>query len=452
MFRITKRFVVIASMLASVLIATTKAQPPEMPLELDLATAIRMADQYNPLLNQAREQIRESSGALDVTRSSVLPKLNAFGTYQVDQQDRIGTFGAESEPDEELWRAGVQLNQPLFAGGKSAAAIKAGKFDRESVIQDARARRISTMADIYRKYFDALLAREVISVQQESLDLIDQQLKIAKNRFDAGAGPRFDVLQAEVRVANAKPPLIRAHNEYRTSIDDLRTSMGAVFAENTGPTNILLTGTWDEQPPAYSLDEAVRRALDNRAELSSIRTRREAAAERVKRYKRDRMPTLDFYANYSMENDRFSSGDVTLEGWQAGVEANLTLFEGGRIRGQVAQAQSQLDQLVFEEESIRLAIELEVRSAWNNAEEAGEILAASELVISQAEEALRLAQNRYNVGSLTQLDVLTSQLEFTKAKLEHVTATHNYNLALIDLKRAVGEMPGDRFLAGDEKG
>jgi len=420
---------------------------PVLPTELDLATAIRIADLNNPLLNQAREKIRESSGTLVITRSSILPKLDAFGIYQVDQQDRVGSFGGESDPDDELWSAGVEFRQPIYAGGKSKAAIRAGRYDRESIESDAQTKRMQVMTDIHRKYFNALLAREVIGVQQESLDLIQQQLAIAKNRFDAGAGPRFDVLQAEVRVANARPPLIRAQNEYRISIDDLRTTMGAVYAEDSGPTNVTLTGSWNEQPLTYSLEEAITQSLTNRPELVSADKQRAAATERVRRYKREHNPTLDFFANYSFENDRYSPGSETLEGWQAGLQAKMQIFEGGRIRGQVVQAQSQLDQIMYQEEAIRLAIELEVRSAWNNALEAKEIQDASELVISQAEEALRLAQNRYSVGALTQLDVLSSQLEFTRAKLEHITAAHNYNLALIDLQRAVGEMPGAHYLA-----
>jgi len=419
---------------------------PILPETLDLATAVQIANINNPILNQAREKIRESSGALDITRSSVLPSLDAFGLYQMEQQDRVGSFGGSSEPDDETWRAGIQLTQPLYAGGKSRAAINASKYDRESVEYDAQTRQMQTMADIHRKYFNALLAREVIVVQQESLDLIQQQLEIARNRFNAGAGPRFDVLQAEVRVANARPPLIRAQNEYRISIDDLRTTMGAVYAEGSGPTNIVLTGSWSEKPFLSTLEEAVNLSMTNRTELVSVSKQRAAANERVKRNKREHNPTVDFFANYSFENDRFSPGSETLEGWQTGFQANLQIFEGGRIRGQVVRAQSLLDQIIYQEDALRLSIELEVRSAWNNALEAKEIQDASELVISQAEEALRLAQNRYSVGALTQLDVLSSQLEFTRAKLEHVTASHNYNLALIDLQRAVGKIPGGQYL------
>jgi len=422
------------------------ADMPILPETLDLATAVRIANLNNPLLNQTREKIRESSGALEVTRSSILPSLGAFGLYQSEQQDRVGSFGGTSEPDDESWRAGIELTQPLYAGGKAWAAIKARKYDLEAIESDVQTRQMQTMTDIHRKYFNALLAREVILVQQESLALIQQQLEIAKNRFDAGAGPRFDVLQAEVRVANARPPLIRSQNEYRISIDDLRTTMGAVYAEGSGPTNIVLTGSWNEHPFLPSLEEALTLSLTNRPELTSTSKQRAAAIERVKRYKREHNPTLDFFANYSFENDRFSPGSETLEGWQAGLQANLQIFEGGRIRGQVVQAQSQLDQIIYQEDALRLSIELEVRSAWNNALEAKEIQDASELVISQAEEALRLAQNRYSVGALTQLDVLSSQLEFTRAKLEHVTASHNYNLALIDLQRAVGIIPGGQYL------
>ena len=85
-----------------------------------------------------------------------------------------------------------------------------------------------------------------------------------------------------------------------------------------------------------------------------------------------------------------------------------------------------------------LEVEGEVREAYYNFLEAKSILETSQLVIQQAEEALRLARNRYQAGRGTQLDVLQSQLQLTRAKLEHSTALHDMKLASIEIKRAVG--------------
>jgi len=422
---------------------------PTLPLDLDLPTALRMADAINPDLSRSRERINERKAALKVTHSSMLPDLTAFGLYQLEDDGRTGSFGGDNPPDDEQWRAGVELLQPLYSGGILCASDRARRHELQAVRDDVITTRARILSNVYRAYYDALLAREVVKVQEESLDLIKRQLDIARNRFDAGAGPKFDVLQAEVRVANARPPLIRAVNDFRTAIETLRTSIGAIYPDGPGPTNVVLSGSWDTTPSLGDLDTAVETALQNRSELRSLQQLRDAALETVKRNRGERAPKIDLFANYAVENVRYSADDDTLDGWQAGVKATLSIWEGGKVSGQIAQAQSVYDQLAYQVETRRLDIELEVRNAWNDAEEAREILDAATLVITQAEEALRLAQNRYSVGALTQLDVLTSELELRNARLEQITAARNFQLAAIDFSRAVGSVPGKEYV-GEE--
>ncbi|HMP90659.1 MAG TPA: TolC family protein [Kiritimatiellia bacterium] len=417
-----------------------------LPLNLDLPAAIRMANEQSPVILEARERINEQAGVLTVSKSSRLPDINAVGLYQWEEESRSGSFGGPNPPDEDYWRAGVELTQPLYAGGILSAAVRTRTYQSLALDAQVIATRNDVFTDVFRKFYYAMLTREVIRVQEESVSLLERQLSLARNRFEAGAVSRFDVLQAEVRLANARPPLIRAHNQYNLAVDDLRTTIGGVYPEGMGPTNVTLSGDWTVLTMPDSLTDALESATRNRPELTALAMNSEASRAWVERMKRQRAPRINLFANYGIENDRFSPGNERLEGWQAGVEARLNIWDGGRIRGEVAQAQSQLDQVLLQQHARHLSIELEVRNAWNQAEEAREILTASELIIDQAEEALRLAENRYNAGTLTQLDVLASQLDYTRAKLEHLTALHDYHVALVEMYRAVGETPGIQFV------
>ncbi len=431
----------VALLLAGRSFAADPLESPDMPQTLDLQTAIEMARLHNPQINEARERVREQSGVLTASESSRLPNLSGFGQYQVEDESRSGSFGGPNPPDDEYWRYGVGVTQPLYYGGVLNASIRSRRYElraREYQLVSVMDRVIS---DIYRKYYDALLAREIIAVRKESLTLLQNQLQLSKNRFDAGAGAKFDVLQAEVRVANARPPLIRAQNDYVVAIDDLRTSLGAVFPDGMSPTNVVLSESWITPPPAAPLDVAITTAVTNRPEMLDAIMQREAAREWVIRASHQRSPRINLFADYTVEHDRYAdSGSEQLDGWLAGVEATISIWDGGRIRGETAQAQSQLDQTKLREQALRLGIELEVRTAWNKATEAREILDASEQVINQADEALRLAENRYSAGAITQLDVLSSQLELTQAKLEKITAERNHTIALIELQRATGTL------------
>lgn len=429
------------SMLAGLVVATAEPVPaPTLPTTLDLPQALAMAMEHNPEINEARERIREQEGVLEVSLSSRRPDINGFGTYTWEEDTRTGSFGGPVMPDDTYWRAGVELTQPLYAGGVLNAAVRSRRFELEALLQQVKATEARVMADVYRKYYNALLAREIIAVRRESMALLENQRQLALNRFEAGAGARFDVLQADVRVANARPPLIRAENDYLVAIDDLRTTLGAVFPDQATPADITLSDRWNQPELTMDLPSAIQQAVAERPEMQQAIMAREAAREWVRRVSRQRAPQINFFANYAAENDRFAAESTTLDGWQAGVSASLRIWEGGRIRGEVAQAQSQYDQLKLQEQTLRLDIELEVRTAWTGAAEARAILDASVQTSDLATEALRLAENRYAAGAITQLDVLTSQLELTQAKLERITAERNYALAFIDLERATGRL------------
>ena len=419
-----------------------------MPSTLNLARAIQLAYDHNPVINEAREKLVEQDGRLTSTESARLPKFSAFGLYQWDDEERLGRFGGPDSlpPEQESWRAGIDLTQPIYSGGLLNATIRARRFETLALESEVTAAQSRVLANIHRNFFGALLAREVVAVQNESIGLLKQQLELAKNRYDVGAGAKFDVLQAEVRLANAQPALIRAENDYRLAVDQLRTSLGATYASGEGPESISIEGNIETQPEIMPLDAALNEAMEHRPELKALANRRDAAEQDVARARAQRSPSVDLFANYGMENDRYNPEGDPLQGFEAGVQAKMSLWDGGRIKGEVAQAKSRLAQTELREEATRLNIELEIRNAWNEAGEAAEILRAAELVIQQAEEALRLAENRYGVGAITQLDVLSSQLEFTQAKLNRITAVHDLNVAMVELDQAIGRVPGKQFL------
>jgi outer membrane protein len=423
------------------------APNPVMPAEIDLATAVNTAYQNNPLINEARERLVEQEGLLISTESLRLPRIGAYGLYQQEDSDRSGSFGGGgAPPDEEYWRAGIDFSQPLYAGGQLNATVQSRRLEGEALEAEVQSALSRSLTQVHLNFFNALLTREVIGLQEESIALLQEQLTLASNRYVAGTGARFDVLQAEVRLANARPALIRARNDNRIAIDRLRTSLGSVYAEGDGPESINLSGDFDAVPDLPELDALLQEAMQERPDLRAFVFRREAAEQNVRRAAAQRSLDVDLVANYGWEHDRYNDDADPLEGWQAGIQARLPIWESGRIRGEVAQAKSRQAQVEWRENSARLAAELDVRNNWNRAREAREIMEASELVIAQAEEAMRLADNRYRVGAITQLDVLASQLDFTKARLDHITAIHDYRVALVELDQATGRIPGAELL------
>ncbi len=412
------------------------------PRRLTLSEALQIADQHNPLLLEARERQNEQSGRRRTTHGSAKPDAEAFGSYLIEDDGRVNSFGTGNAPDDTQWIAGVRVRQPLYSGGRLAAAMEREDFRADALVEAESEIQMQVFTEVHRHYFDAVLARSRVEVQTESLRLLEQQLELARNRFDAGAAPRFDVMQAEVRVASANPPLIRARNEYRIALEDLRATLG-LSGLGLAASDVELVDEPVEVPGLPVVADALDEAMRQRPDLLRLELERKAAEADFRVARRKRAPEIDFVANYTVENDRFSpDSSETFEGWLVGLEASLPVWEGGRLRGEAEQARSRVEQSRLREEQHRLSIEVQVRKALHRAEEAREILQVSELLIAQAEEAHRLAENRYRAGSLTQLDVLSAALDLTQARLEQVEATRDFRVEWVELQRAMGRLPG----------
>lgn len=445
-----KRFMksILGLTLSCVLAASGQEEPSvaHLPAELDLATALNLAVRNNPALLRTRERIEEMMGRSQAIESVRWPAVGLTGTYVTEEDDRLQTFGPGAEPDADSWEAGVQFTQPLYSGGRLKAQVKAQRSEAYSLDEQVQTALLDVLTDVHRKFYDALLARESIAVRVESLSLLEQQWQLAKQRFDAGAGPRFDVLQAEVRLANARPPLLRAQNDYRLALNALRSAIGLPFDTGTEEEPIRLLGDLSGPMDVPDREAAIREALEERPERQQLKYDLEAAEYRWKERKAQHAPSLNAFGDYSFSKNRYGDDPSTLEGWRLGVRVSLPLWEGGRIRGEVREARSLIEQLRLQDEELSLAIELEVRQALHNLDVSQKILETSELVIQQATEALRLAENRFKVGEITQLDVLASQLELTQARLEQIVVSRDYRMHRVLLDRALGRVPGGEWL------
>ena len=194
------------------------------------------------------------------------------------------------------------------------------------------------------------------------------------------------------------------------------------------------------EPFTTSLAEARTTALDQRPELQQLRLLAEAQRYNVQVAQAGYKPNLSAYGTYGLENDRSAEADTfdDVEGWRAGVQMGWNFFDGMGTRGKTLQAASDLQLAKLDEEQARLNIDVEVRRAYSSFQEAEELVAATRKVVEQAEESVRLARSRFDVGAATQLDVLQTQQALTEARDNEVQSLHDYQVALARLRKAMG--------------
>jgi outer membrane protein len=289
-------------------------------------------------------------------------------------------------------------------------------------------------------YYDVLLARDRIVVQEQNVKLLEKQLEDVTNRFEAETISQFDLLRAEVELANAQPALIRARNAYRNAIDNLYLTIGFNSGSNAYYYNQRFSGELTFQPISYNLSTLLQQAEASRPEINALRSIADARKEGISVAKSGYLPEVYLVGGYQLDKywDSLRITESTT-GWSIGVESSWAIFDGRRTRGRVIQARSQQRQAEIDVEERKLSVDVEVRLAISALTEAEQLASAAQKVVEQAEESLRLAQVRFESGAATQLDLLQAQVALTEARTNELESNYSYLVALANLRRATGD-------------
>jgi outer membrane protein TolC len=440
-----KQFIFLSLLAGSVFCADaqdTNSAPSWLTRPLSLADCLNIALAQNPTILKARNDLEAQYGVVVQTRAIALPQVTASGQYKYTEPDAIESFpNAPASPDNN-WNAGVQITQTIYSGGKLLAAIKAARVTKEQSLAQYQSTLEDTLLSVKLAYYDILLAAEQITVNETSVKLLQKELEDQQHRYDAGTVPNFNVLRAKVSVANARPPLISAQNNYRIAKNQLCNLLGYNLPreiwENI-PLN--LTDGLDAEPYPVNLSDALQSALAKRTELVDLRKAEELNRLNITDAASGSKPNLSIFAGYNWFNAQFSPPvDLThdINGWNAGAEISWDIFDGMLTRGKVIQAKSLYEKSKTAVDEKARDIELEVRTDYSDLLEAREVLESQKTVLEEAEESLREANARADAGTGTQLDVLDAENQLTQARSTQVQALHDYDTARAKFERAIG--------------
>ena len=420
------------------------ASASELPSPLDLKSALLYAFDHNYSIRQSREQIKVQQGIVLTASSQLLPNVGATGQYVRNDTSISQTF-PESNATYQVVAKATQL---VYAGGGVIAGSRAAKLDKQAAVYDLQATINLALLDVRTRFYTVILDKEKVAVQEDNVRLYQRQLDDVQNQFHAGTVSNFEVLRARVALANAQPDLITARNDYRLAVEQLRQSLGAP----SGPGGISVmpevVGSLDYVGAEFTLESSLATAREHRPELIRLAKLTEAGQQLVHQAKAGYQPTVSVFGSYqwsgasgyqgSLASFGFPIATGDINGWLLGVQGSWAIFDGRATEGRVLSARAQLEQARLSEATEDLSIDVEVRQSFSTLEEAKQLVNASVQTVGQAAEALRLANEKFHVGSATQLDVLTSQVALTQAKTNQVQANYNYLVAVAQMRKASG--------------
>lgn len=416
---------------------------------LSRAAAVATALRQNTAIRKGEADLRGSYGVQIQLRSIVLPKLTAGGDFNAYESTLIGQFPSLPEfpissfvqfPNKN-WAADVKVEESIYEGGRIRSSLRSARLTREQALRNYQTTLADTLLDVRVAYDDVLLAAQEIEVQEASVKLLTRELEDARQRFEAGTAPKFNVLRAEVSLANEQPQLIETRNNYRIAKNNLVNLLGYDVPHSVWEDIPLhLSDTLEAAPLSIDLPAALARALERRPELAGLRAAEKLRREDLAGARAGYKPSAQIFGGYEWQSYPYSDDlSADLSGWIAGAQVSWSLFDGEMTRGKIIQAQANYERAKLDVEETRRQIELDVRTAYSNFIQARELLESQKKVQQEAEEALREADVRLAAGTGTQLDVLDAQTALTQARTTQIQALHDYSVARSRLQRAVGD-------------
>lgn len=410
---------------------------------LSLGDCLKYAYAHNFDLKVARQELRKGRGERLEERSTALPKLLAGGEYDRRDKNSLAAFDGRTFGTAENWNSQLELQQPVFLGGEGVGRWQKGKLVERAAQAGYEVVVNSVTFEVKESFYDALLARANVAVQQQSVELLEEQLSLARNRFVAGVIPRFNVLRAEVELANARAPLIKARNDLRLALERLGLVLGMIDRDPAKQQPaVMISGALNYQAPGYELLSAIKTALKQRPELRQLQLIYQAEREGIDIERANYYPHLLAFAGYGWESSRFSDdlSDID-QGWRLGVRAEWNLFDGLRTQGKVVQAHASAESARVRLRERKKIVTVEVRRALSDLLEAEQLVKASRKVVEQAEEGLRQATVRLDSGAGQQIDVLDTRVALTEARTNEIVALHSFNVAVARSDQATGSYP-----------
>lgn len=402
---------------------------------ITLGQAVDLAQRRNRDLQIAALQVEQQRFALRQAKAAIYPAVTTSAgiTRSDSAQAAIAAkqAGLPNRPNaRNNFNGSVQLDYDVFTSGQRTASIRAAESALKSTEKIYQTQLRQLRLDVANDYYDLQQADESIKIAQQSVDNAAENLRVAQARESAGLGTRFDVLQAQVLLADRKQQLIQAQSQQQVSRRQLAQRLSLPESVTVVSADaVAIAGTW--QP---TLEESIVQALQNRSELGQVLDQRNIALQNRKVALGSLGPQLTFSANIALADD-LADNNLGAYGYSVGAEASKTIFDGGSAKA--IATQQQLSSSIAETQftSFKNVIRFQVEQNYYTLQSSRERIGTTRCAIEQAEQGLTLAKLRRDNGVGTSLEVSNATTDLAQARNNYLAAIISYNRALSALQR-----------------
>jgi outer membrane protein TolC len=407
-------------------------------LHLTLRDAITQALRYNLATLESGENTRIARGQRLIALSQLLPQIGA-GVSENVQQLNLASLGLSG-----LKVPGIPAVVGPFSYSSVEGNVSQTLFSFESIQRFRAARTAEQAAQLsYQDVLDAVTltvgnaylqvieAGSRIQAQEAQVQNAKALYDQARDEVQAGTAPRIDETRTEVQLHTEEYNLSVTRNNFAVAKLTLGRVIGLPLGQQFELVDELPYSDLGPESFEDALKMAYRSRNDFRAALDSERT----AGQTLSATKGERYPVVAANGTYGDLGRTFgqSHGEFS---FQAGI--NVTVFTGGRIKGDITQAEATLRQCKAEAENLRGQIDYDVRTAFLNLNAAKEQVEVARQNVELANESLARSKDRFSAGVTDSVEVVQAEQALAGANDQYITSLYNHNFAKLSLARALG--------------
>ena len=423
--------------------------------ELSLAKSLEIALSDNPTIKVADMEIQRQDWVRKQSVGNLLPNLSVSGQYSysiVKQEMAKGlSFGADNSIS-----TTASLSVPLYAP-TVYETLKMNHTQMEQAVESARSSKIALANEVKKGYYNILLAEQSLAVLKESEKSIAETVKNTEAMYNEGLASEYDLLSAQVQLSNLRPNIIQTENSIKTS--KLLFKMYLGLPESA---DFTLVGSLDDFAEEVAMATVPTNEVDlaNNADLRALDLQERLLEHQLQLVNASRLPTVAAFTNFifsgndntmdfgSIMGGGMGGGSTSTEKksewwWQnplsAGISISIPLFSGGKNINKAHEIRNSISQLSLQKDYLRQSVNVQVENAFNAIITAREKMTSNEITVRQAQKAYEIAEVRYSSGTGTILELNSSELSLTQAKLNYSQAIYDYLAARADYEKIVGE-------------
>lgn len=412
-------------------------------LPLSLNDAIERGLRSNLGAISAHDAFRGAEGRRTSALSQLLPNLSGY-LREVDEQINLASFGFKFNVPPSLGFTIPSIVGPFNYFDLRAAltqrlvdvsSLRSYQSSREAAraselsAKDAREIVVTVVTSGYMQAIAMTARVDSAQAQATTAQAIFQQ---ASDRFAAGLSARIDVTRSKVELQTVQERL----TQVRADEAKQRIAFARVIGLPPGQTFTLTDSLPYAPMENMTLEQAIELAAQYRADLKAAEAQLHAAELSRKSVSAERLPVLDFSGDYGVigPNPSNSHGTFTAMG-----ELRFPIWQGGRVRGELEQADAAVAQCRAEYQNLRAQVEADVRSAFLDLNAAAEQVSVAQSRSELAQDELRQSRDRFASGVADTVEVVQGQEMVASAEQDYIASLYAHNLAKADIARAVGQ-------------